>query len=226
MADSLVLRGVKDVREHTGSEMVMSLPTRGGDTHMIKRWWTPSGSNTVYVPCTVFDVTNAAGTTKLAVASTPSSTLKVSHDGSFGFTLSDYSEISNVALFTDAYSLIESYEINANPGVALKTTAGSGVRPTNIGTVTISGAPATLGTNTNSGNITANISGTAGNLTYTWTKVSGSGTATFSAGSAKTTLVQFNAADTYVIRCSVASSDAGLTGGSPKTGDSGNIVVS
>lgn len=226
MADSLVLKGVKDVRNHTGSEMVLTNPLRGGDTHMVKQWFTPSGTSTVYLPCSVFDVTTTAGTCKLAIASSPSSTLKVSHDGSFGFTFSDYNEVSKIALFNNSYSLIESYDIPSSPGVAIKTTTGSAVRPTFIGTVTIGGAPGTLGQNTNSGSITASISGTAGNLTYTWTKVSGSGTATFSAASAQATLVQFNAADTYVIRCSVASSDSALSGGTPKTGDSGNIVVS
>ena len=132
----------------------------------------------------------------------------------------------DLAFFPCACSLSAASYVHSTLVVSLHRTVGSGVRPTSIVPVTISVSPATLGTDTISARITANISGTAVHRTYTWTKVSGSGTATFSAGSAKTTLVQFNAADTYVIRCSVASSDAGLTGGSPKTGNSGNIVVS
>ena len=32
MADSLVLTGVKDVKKHTGTEMLLTRPKRGGDT--------------------------------------------------------------------------------------------------------------------------------------------------------------------------------------------------
>ena len=39
MADSLVLTGVKDVKKHTGDEMLLTRPKRGGDSHPIKEWW-------------------------------------------------------------------------------------------------------------------------------------------------------------------------------------------
>ena len=39
MADSLVLTGVKDVKKHTGTEMLLTRPKRGGDTHALKEWW-------------------------------------------------------------------------------------------------------------------------------------------------------------------------------------------
>ena len=68
MADSLVLTGVKDVKKHTGTEMLLTRPKRGGDTHSLKEWW-KSGVSTCYVNCTVFDVTTAAGTVKLALDS-------------------------------------------------------------------------------------------------------------------------------------------------------------
>ena len=68
MADSLVLTGVKDVKKHTGTEMLLTRPKRGGDTHSIKEWW-KVGPNKCYVMCTVFDVTTASGTVKLAVDS-------------------------------------------------------------------------------------------------------------------------------------------------------------
>ena len=44
MADSLVLKGVKEVRKQTGSELLRLNPKRGGDTHQIKRWILRSGS--------------------------------------------------------------------------------------------------------------------------------------------------------------------------------------
>ena len=43
MADSLVLTGVKDVKKHTGTEMLLTRPKRGGDTHSLKEWWKGSG---------------------------------------------------------------------------------------------------------------------------------------------------------------------------------------
>ena len=44
MADSLVLTGVKDVKKHTGTEMLLTRPKRGGDTHSLKEWW-KTGAN-------------------------------------------------------------------------------------------------------------------------------------------------------------------------------------
>ena len=39
MADSLILSGVKGVSKHTGKELLLTRPKRGGDTHKIKEWW-------------------------------------------------------------------------------------------------------------------------------------------------------------------------------------------
>ena len=39
MADSLVLTGVKDIKKHTGTEMLLTRPKHGGDTHHLKEWW-------------------------------------------------------------------------------------------------------------------------------------------------------------------------------------------
>ena len=58
MADSLVLTGVKDVKKHTGTEMLLTRPKRGGDTHSIKEWW-KAGVSKCYATCTIFDVTTA-----------------------------------------------------------------------------------------------------------------------------------------------------------------------
>ena len=48
MADSLVLTGVKDIKKHTGTEMLLTRPKRGGDTHSVKEWWKGSGVSTCY----------------------------------------------------------------------------------------------------------------------------------------------------------------------------------
>ena len=49
MADSLVLTGVKDVKKHTGTEMKLTRPKRGGDTHSLKEWWKIAGAGKCYV---------------------------------------------------------------------------------------------------------------------------------------------------------------------------------
>jgi len=109
MADSLVLTGVKDVKKHTGTEMLLTRPKRGGDTHSLKEWW-KTGGNKCYVMCTVFNVTTSAGTVKLALDTKgESSRVRIDHDGSFNFTFYNIGEISRAALFTSAFELIEHY---------------------------------------------------------------------------------------------------------------------
>ena len=80
MADSLVLTGVKDVKKHTGTEMLLTRPKRGGDTHSLKEWW-KAGSHKCYVECTVFNVTVGGNTCKLVIDSNMSTNLRVDHDG-------------------------------------------------------------------------------------------------------------------------------------------------
>ena len=106
MADSLVLTGVKDVKKHTGTEMVRLNPKGGGDTFQLNRWWVEGGVSTVYVKATVFDVTTAAGTVKLALDTSSSTNVRIDHDGSFNFTFFGVNEVGRAALYTDAFELI------------------------------------------------------------------------------------------------------------------------
>ena len=131
MADSLVLTGVKDVKKHTGDEMLLTRPKRGGDTHSLKEWW-KSGKGKCYVECTVFNVTTAAGTVKLAIDSNMSTNVRIDHDGSFNFTFYGSKEVRRAALFTEAYELIEHYVFPAISGgkVMTVTPAGAADRPT------------------------------------------------------------------------------------------------
>ena len=108
MADSLVLTGVKDVKKHTGTEMLLTRPKRGGDTHSLKEWW-KSGSHKCYAECTVFNVTVGGNTCKLAIDSSMGTNLRIDHDGAFGFAFYGANEVSRAALFTDAFELIEHY---------------------------------------------------------------------------------------------------------------------
>ena len=220
MADSLVLTGVKDVKKHTGTEMLLTRPKRGGDTHSLKEWW-KVGPNKCYVMCTVFDVTTASGTVKLVLDSNPSTNLRIDHDGAFNFTFYGANEVSRAALFTDAYELIEHYVFPAISGgkVMTVTPAGGASRPsagppaTTIGTVTVSGASTASDGDTETYSVSN--SGDASGLTYAWS-VSGDGVA--NGGTTGSTFdVDLSTGD-VLVTCAVTSSDAGVTD-SPASGD-------
>ena len=131
MSDSLVLTGVKDIKKHSGTEMLRLNPKRGGDTHQIKRWWIAGGNGTVYTASTVFDVTTANGTVKLAIETSAESNITINHDGSFNFTFFNVNEVSRAALFTDSYELIEHYVFPSISGgkIMTVTPAGGASRP-------------------------------------------------------------------------------------------------
>ena len=132
MADSLVLTGVKDIKKHTGTEMLRLNPKGGGDTFQLKRWWVEGGISTVYEDATVFNVSTGAGTVKLALATSMSTNVRIDHDGSFNFTFIGVNELSRAALFTDTFELIEHYVFPSISGgkVMTVTPAGGASRPT------------------------------------------------------------------------------------------------
>ena len=148
MADSLVLTGVKDVKNNAGTEMQLIRPKRGGDTHQLKEWW-KTGANKCYVSCTVFNVTTTDGTVKLALDTNKSTNIRIDHDGFFNFAFYGINEVRRAALFTENYELIEHYVfpsisggriMTVTPAVAGSRPSGSGsVGATTIGTVTITG---------------------------------------------------------------------------------------
>ena len=130
MADSLVLTGVKDVKKHTGTEMLLTRPKRGGDTHALKEWW-KGGAGKCYVQCTVFNVTVGGNTCKLAIDTNMSTNLRIDHDGAFGFSFFGINEVRRAALFTTDYQLIEHYVFPAISGgkVMTVTPAGAPAKP-------------------------------------------------------------------------------------------------
>ena len=175
MSDSLVLTGVKDVRKHTGTEMLRLNPKRGGDTFSIKRWWVGSGASTCYEPCTVFNVTTATGTVKLALATkAEGSRVRIDHDGAFNFSFYGAGEITRAALFTDAFEIIEHYVFPSISGGQVMTVipAGaasrpSGTPPKTFTGVTLSGP--TTSTDGDTESYTAAKAGTATDVTYVLT---------------------------------------------------------
>ena len=132
MSDSLVLKGLKDVRNHTGSEMLLQRPPRGGDAYPVKKWWATNASQTIYVGCSVFKVTQGGNSVFLAIDSAEMSTVRIDSDADFAFNFSINKEVSRAALFTDAWELIEHYVFPKISGgkVMTVTPANPGVRPT------------------------------------------------------------------------------------------------
>ena len=116
MSDSLVLTGVKNIKKHTGTEMVRLTPTGGGDVFRLKEWWSQGGSHTTYTDATLFKVTTAAGTVKLAVASNMSTNLRIDVDGNFDFKFYTFDEVHRAALYTEDLQLIEQYVFPAISG--------------------------------------------------------------------------------------------------------------
>ena len=179
MADSLVLTGVKDIKKHTGTEMVRRFPKGGGDVFKLKRWWVEGGVSAVYTNATVFDVTSSGGVTvKLAIESSNSTNLRIQHDGSFSFTFGGINEVSRAALFTENWELIEHYVFPRISGGKVMTVIppsaaskpGANPAPTFTG-VTLTGAQTA-----DEGDVvvyTSGSTGTASDVTYVLTSDDG-----------------------------------------------------
>ena len=121
MADSLVLKGVKDVRRHTGDEMLLTFPKRGGDTHQVKEWWKTKGVSVCYCDCTIFQVTAGADTVKLVLDTNKGTDVRIDHDGAFNFEFYGVNELRRAALFTADFELIEHYVFPSISGGKIMT---------------------------------------------------------------------------------------------------------
>ena len=130
MSDSLLLTGVKTITQHTGTEMLRTNP-KAGDTFQLKQWWAKNTVNTVYVDCTVFNVTQAAGTVKLAIASNGSTNLNIAVGDDYQFLFFNFNEVSRAALYTSDMQLIEHYAFPSVSGGKVMTIIpqGAAVRP-------------------------------------------------------------------------------------------------
>lgn len=230
MADSLVLKGVKDVVKHKGSEMLLTRPKRGGDSHLLAKWWSVNPVNTVYVTCSVFKVTDGADSCYLAIETSEKSQLRIDHAGGFEFNFYGVSQIGRGALYNDAMELIEHYAFPKISGgkIMTITPAGAAAKPgggggaTAIGNVVASGA-----TSVDSGDsetyTVATASATASGLTYQW---SATGDASITAGATtNSATIEF----TYNtgasgISCVVTSSDPNVTD-SPATSNTVNVTI-
>ena len=215
MADSLVLKGVRDVSKHAGTEMLLTRPKRGGDTHLVKEWWKSGGVSTCYVNCTIFDVTVSGDTVKLVLDTNMSTDVRIDHD-TFVFTFIGANEISRAALFTEDMELIEHYVFPAISGGKVMTVKPAGAAPKPDGT-----AAETIGTPAIAGNkapdadtdgltyIVALSGGDASAPVYAW---SVTGNLTIASGQG-TTSITVNAGDAgdATVKCSVSQAGASNT---------------
>ena len=140
MADSLVLTGVKDVKKHTGTEMLLTRPKRGGDTHSSKRVVERWCNNRI---CNALSLMSLqVGYCQAVLDTTSMSTnVRIDHDGHLTLPSIGVNEVSRAALFTDAFELIEHYVFPSISGgkVMTVTPPGGASRP--------GGAPADLHSN-------------------------------------------------------------------------------
>ena len=182
MADSLVLKGVKDVRKHTGTEMQLVIPRRGGNTHQIRQWWR-NGVNTPYCACTLFRVTTADGVVYLALetGSSERATVKITHDGAFNFTFSHLSQLKRAALYDQDRKIIEHYAfpsivngpiVKTIPPGAVDRPSGAPPPDTTVDSVAFTPKTA-IATTGDTVVYTAVATGDATPYTYTWTVAGG-----------------------------------------------------
>jgi len=226
MSDSLVLKGLKDVRKHTGSEMLLMNPKRGGNSYPVKKWWAANASQTTYVGCSVFKVTQAGLSVYLAIDTAEMTTIRVDSEAAFVFNFYNIHQISRAALFTDSWELIEHYAFpKISGGKIMTVTPPSGAsRPdadspgaesaTSIGTVSITGND----TPTDGDTViyTASNTGDAGNLSYAWSSDDADNKpfVTFTGASVEGV---WSGTDATVITCVVTSGDADVED-SPQSG--------
>ena len=200
--DRLTLKGYKDVTGQTGSELARIAPTRGGDFHTHPRWWNLKGT-VQYEPCTIFNVTRAAGDIKLVIPTSINTHLEVIWDDTTdNFKFPVHRNVDRIAVLDAATNaLVQEYQFSRIAGGSvLKRTVGS-LPALTIGTVTITGSATPTSTQAEAYSVA--ISGTATDATYQWTTTDGS--AVISAATAASTDVTFSTSGTFDLVCTVTS---------------------
>ena len=227
MADSLVLKGYRDVKKHAGSEMQIVSPPRGGQKYPVKKWWANKGTAS-YVPCAVFAVTYGVDTCYLALNVAEMSTLRVDHLDAFEFRFSIFTGAERAALFTDSWELIEHYlfpRISGGkvvtvtpPGAAAKPDGSAPVPDTTVDSVSIAGTFTVTEGDTES--YVATVTGDATPFTYSWSITGG---AIDSGNGTTTAVVTWGSAGSGTITCLAGSSNANFDGN--RQTDTRNVTV-
>ncbi len=193
--------------------MQLLIPRRGGHTHQVREWWRPKGVNTTYATCSIFRVTTADGSVRLALntGKFEGSEIRIMHDGSFNFTFSGINEIDRAALYTDDMQIIEHYIFPTISGgkIATVTPPGAADRPnagpppTEIDEVSVSGEQSPVVGS--SYDYTAVPSGTTSDFTYTW-GVGVGGTINSGDGTNQVNIT-WNSIRVSTVTCEVGSTD-------------------
>ena len=98
MADSLRLKGCKSISKHTGDEMLLRRPKRGGDIFKVPTWWNLKHT-TQYVSAAIFKVTASVGELALVVPVDPETTdIIIKHDGNGNFTFPSVNGVDRIAV--------------------------------------------------------------------------------------------------------------------------------
>ena len=100
MADSLRLKGAKGVTKHTGTEMQLRRPARGGDVFKVPTWW--ALKHTIqYTTAAIFKVNSSRGELALVIPVDPETTeIAIKHDGDGEFTFPSVRGVDRLAVMS------------------------------------------------------------------------------------------------------------------------------
>ena len=127
MADSLRLKGARSVSNHTGSEMILRRPARGGDVFKVPTWWNLK-HRVQYASAAVFKVSSTRGTLSLVIPIDPENTdITIKHDGAGSFTFPKVDGVDRVAVMSASMdTFYEEYQFaKISGGPVLKRTVNA-----------------------------------------------------------------------------------------------------
>ena len=127
MADSLRLKGAKHVIKHTGDEMKLRRPKRGGDVHQVPTWWALKKTVT-YTGAAIFDVASSVGPLVLVVPVDVEGTdLSIKHNGDGTFMFPHKRGVDRVAVMSaDMKTFYVEYQFSKiSGGPTLKRTVNA-----------------------------------------------------------------------------------------------------
>ena len=127
MADSLRLKGAKHVIKHTGDEMKLRRPKRGGDVHQVPTWWALKKTVT-YTGAAIFDVASTVGPLVLVVPVDAEGTdLSIKHNGDGTFMFPHKRGVDRVAVMSaDMKTFYVEYQFSKiSGGPTLKRTVNA-----------------------------------------------------------------------------------------------------
>ena len=127
MADSLRLKGAKSVSKHTGSELTLRRPKRGGDIFQVPTWWNLK-HRVQYTSAAIFKVESTRGELALVIPVDPETTdISIRHDGGGAFTFPSVNGVDRVAVMSaDLGTFYEEYQFaKISGGPVLKRTVNA-----------------------------------------------------------------------------------------------------